>query len=197
VSSYSDDILKNPTLLFGIMFCACKHCLYADDELDFHVTRVCPHCGKSGTRRLFQTYNIQYFLEMIQRLYIKDEPQAIVLTVCALMERLVEDLLFQIMRKNGLDDNEIDSILLRSWRLDDRATKVFKKYAKQTLAQAIEGISAKKFWRTWRDLQEKRDKFIHGRASAISSPDGKKTFELALDAQQVFCQVHNRHCLLL
>jgi hypothetical protein len=168
-----------------------------DNELDFSPTRVCSNCGKTGTRILFQRYNIQYFLEMIQRLYVKEEPQAIVLTVCAMLERLVEDLLFQIMRKNNLKDDEIDSKLSVTWRLDDRAKDLFKEYAKLTLAQAIEAIPVKDFWQTWKDLQTKRDKFIHGRASAISSPDGRNAFVLALDAQQVFCKVHNRHCLLM
>jgi hypothetical protein len=196
VNNYSDDILKNPTLLPAIMSCACEHCLYVDNELDFSPTRICPNCGKTGTRKLFQKYNIHYFLEMIQRLYLKDEPQAIVLTVCAMLERLVEDLLFQIMRKNNLKDDEIDSKLFVNWRLDDRAKDLFKEYAKLTLAQAIEAIPKKDFWQTWKDLREKRDGFMYGVASAINSPDCKKSFKLALEAQHVFSQIHNRYGLL-
>jgi len=195
VSNYSDDILKNPTLLPAIMFYACRHCLYTDNELDPRPTRVCPNCGKKGRKTLYQRYNIQYFLEMVQRLYIKDEPQAVVLIVCTMLERLVEDLLVEIMTKHSMDDDAIDDELRRFERFSDRAECLFKKYSGMTLAKAIESIHIKGFWQTWKDVKKKRDGFIHGKASMISRSDGQKSFVLALDAQNVFSQLHNKYSL--
>lgn len=83
MNEYSDEVLRNATLLPAVMYSACAHCGYADNDLDFDPKRICPHCGMTGTRRLFQKYAVQYFLELMQRLYIKDEPQAIVLIVYA------------------------------------------------------------------------------------------------------------------
>jgi hypothetical protein len=197
MTGYSDVVLRDPTLLPAVMYCRCAHCNYLDNELDFRKTRICPHCGQTGIRVLFQKYSIQYFLELIQRLYMKDEPQAIVLVVCAMLERLLEDLLIEIMRKHKLDDARIDQILLEVWRLEDRAKRLFRDYTMSTLPQAIETLSIKAFWKTWNDLKKKRDQFVHGKPAAMKNSDGKEAFELALDAQYVFAQIHNRYCLLL
>jgi hypothetical protein len=196
MSEYSEHTLRNPTLLPAVMYCRCTHCNYVDNELDFRKTRVCPHCGQTGTRMLFQKYSIQYFLELIQRLYMKDEPQAIVLVVCGMLERLLEDLLIEIMRKHKLDDATIDERLVKAWRLEDRVKGLFKEYSMSTLPQVIETLSIKDFWETWKDLKEKRDQFMHGKPAAMKNSDGKKAFELALDAQYVFAQIHNKYCLL-
>lgn len=195
MNAQSDHILKNPSLVPALMYSACDHCLYVDNKLIVS-KRICPNCGRKGIWRLFQKYSVQYFLELVQRLYIKDEPQAVVLIVCAMLERLLEDLLVQIMRKHKLSEDEIDRKLSASRRLDDRARDLFKEYAKLTLAQAIEAIPSNNFWKTWDDQKKKRDKFIHGSAAAIRANDARDAFELAIDAQSVFCQLHNKYCLI-
>ena len=191
MNQYSEDILKNPTLLPAVMNLACVHCRYVDNELDISRTRVCPHCGKSGTRVLYRKYNVQHFLELIQRLYTKNEPEAIVLVACAMLERLLEDLLIEMMEKHNLDDDAIDRKLKDFWRLDERAKKLFKAYSGKTLAQELS--PAKGFWKIWKELRYKRDEFIHGRASVIIPSDGRKGFELALNAEHIFSQIHNKY----
>ena len=130
----------------------------------------------------------------MQRLYIKNEPESIVLLACAVLERLLEDLLIEIMEKHSLDDNAIDRKLKDFWRLDDRVKRLFKAHTGKTLAQELGPI--KGFWKLWKNLRGKRDKFMHGNASAITPSHGKMAFELALNAEQAFSQMHNKYALL-
>lgn len=173
----------------------CPNCNYiAETSKEKHIllrrNSPCPKCGIIGRTARVAPSNYLDVANWIGEYAVaknrRDQASAVIL-FCALVESILETLKDDYLALHPKTKTKVNK------RSD--FTGVFGVKLGDLLSAAPDKL--KQFPSEWKELREKRNKFLHGKSSSyhIHEADAYKAMDLALVAIRVYVWLNNRYCL--
>ena len=120
-----------------------------------------------------------------------EEHTIVVVVVCTFLEKLFDDLLTLLLfLKNGEWTRAFNNVeKLRSF---GRALEAFEWMTGESFDEAGKAVGHADLLTDWKDVQHRRNDFVHGNPHAIRLDTTEKAFQLALKAPTFFASLQNR-----